>query len=530
MNRDVHTKSGQGVAIDRLPALPDEPGCYLYRDGEGTVIYVGKAKNLKKRVASYFQKRGQDAKTTILVSRIASVDYIVTTNEVEALVLENSLIKEHLPRYNINLKDAKQYAYIRFTGEEFPRLCIARKATGDGTFFGPFVSAQERDYVFSVIKKTFRLRTCRKLQKRGCLRLHINSCTAPCRQAVSAEEYAAQVRNATLVLKGKSGELIEALRAEMAFQTERMEYEQALLLRDQIQAIEHLGGRQDVARKRETDEDIINYRVAEGKVYLMLFNIYRGTLVNKKEFVFDEGEDLLEEFLARYYAESDPPGELVLPEEVTETLGEFFCLRKGGKVTVTVPKLGAKKRLLDLVGLNIETVFFGGEIKLIALAEQLGLGETPRVIECFDISHLAGTAMVGSMVQFRDARPDKRNYRRFRIKSVEGIDDPRAIAEVVCRRYTRLKKDETPLPDLVVIDGGRAQLAAALGELKKLQLAIPVIALAKRNEEVYVPGRVRPLPLDRKEKASLFIQEIRDEAHRFAVSYNRLLRRKKIIV
>jgi len=515
---------------DQLPVLPEEPGCYLYRDDEGTVIYVGKAKNLKKRVSSYFQKRDQDAKTAALVSRIGSVDYFVTTNEVEALVLENSLIKEHQPRYNINLKDAKQYAYICFTGEEYPCLCIARKATGDGTFFGPFVSAQERDYVFSVVKKTFRLRTCRNLQKRGCLRFHINSCTAPCRQAVSAGEYAAQVRNATLVLRGKSGELIEALRQEMALLTERMDYEHALLIRDQIQAVERLGERQDVARRRETDEDIINYLVSGGKVYLMLFNIYLGTLTNKNEFVFDEREDLLEEFITRYYAEHNPPGELVLPGPVSGPLEEFLCIRRGGRVMVTVPKLGAKKRLLDLVAKNIEIVFFGDEVKTLALQDRLGLEDPPRVIECFDVSHLAGTAMVGSMVRFTGARPDKKHYRRFRIKSVEGIDDPLSIAEIVRRRYTRLKAEGEPLPDLVIIDGGRGQLSAALGELKKLQLAIPVIALAKRNEEVYIPGRSRPLPLDRKEKASLFVQEIRDEAHRFAVSYNRLLRRKKIIV
>ncbi|MCU0633098.1 MAG: excinuclease ABC subunit UvrC [Methanolinea sp.] len=513
-----------------LPAsLPGAPGCYLFRDLEGTILYVGKAKDLKKRVSSYFQKRDHDPKTRRLVSLVADIDYIVTGNEVEALILENSLIKTHQPRFNIDLKDAKQYAYIHLTDEEFPRICIARRMTGKGSYFGPFTSAAERDHVLSVVKKTFGLRSCRKLTRRGCLRASLGTCSAPCRAMVSREEYEHLVHRAALVLKGNTPEIIRTLKSEMDRMSDAHEYERALLLRDQVQALEHLSRRQDMARKRDTDEDIINFLVHDGRVYLMLFNIHQGTLVNKKEFIFDEGEEFLEEFLVQHYSEHTPPGELILPVEIGVDIQEFLSLQKGRKVSVGVPRIGARRRLLSLVRTNIEIAHFGDQIRLEELREKLAMDDLPHVIECFDISHLAGTEVVGSMVQFRDGHPDKRNYRRFRIRTVEGIDDPGAIAEVVNRRYRRLRDEANALPDLVMVDGGRTQLQAAHSALKGLGLAIPVIALAKKEEKIYVPGSAHPLPVQKHEKASLYLQEIRDEAHRFAITYHRLLRKKKVI-
>jgi excinuclease ABC subunit C len=284
-----------------------------------------------------------------------------------------------------------------------------------------------------------------------------------------------------------------------------------------------------MARKRDTDEDIINFLVHDGRVYLMLFNIHQGTLVNKKEFIFDEGEEFLEEFLVQHYSEHTPPGELILPVEIGVDIQEFLSLQKGRKVSVGVPRIGARRRLLSLVRTNIEIAHFGDQIRLEELREKLAMDDLPHVIECFDISHLAGTEVVGSMVQFRDGHPDKRNYRRFRIRTVEGIDDPGAIAEVVNRRYRRLRDEANALPDLVMVDGGRTQLQAAHSALKGLGLAIPVIALAKKEEKIYVPGSAHPLPVQKHEKASLYLQEIRDEAHRFAITYHRLLRKKKVI-
>jgi len=512
-------------------SLPENPGCYLYSDEAGTIIYVGKAKNLKKRVSSYFFKKDHDPKTKSLVARIASVDVVVTDTETEAFLLENTLIKKHQPKYNIDLKDAKRYAWIELTKEKFPRLVIARKTTGDGTFFGPFVSAAERDYVLKVAKKVFHLRTCRKIPKRPCLRHHMQSCSAPCTGTVSPEEYDENVKKATLLLKGKAHELLEELKTEMAARSAAEDFERALVLRNEINAIGHLADRQHVERQREYDQDVIAYQVTDGKVYLTAFNVERGSLSNKQEFTFDAGgEDFFEEFLVQYYSEREPPKELILDHETDPALAGFLSVKKGKQVDINVTQRGEKRQLLDLAQKNLEIAFFRDTLKGAELGTALHMDNPPSVIECFDISHLSGTAMVGSMVQFRDGKPDKSNYRRFKIKTVEGIDDFASIAEVVKRRYKRLTEEHVPFPDLVIIDGGRGQLSAAQEALATLGVTgQPVIAIAKREEEIYMPGDSLPLRLDKKSIALRYIEEIRDEAHRFAITYNRLLRKKKVL-
>ncbi|MBT8507329.1 excinuclease ABC subunit C [Methanomicrobiaceae archaeon CYW5] len=509
-------------------SLPDLPGCYLYKDDDGTVIYVGKAKNLKKRVASYFTKSDHDPKTAALIRSIRDIDYIVTDTEVEALILENSLIKRYRPKYNIDLKDSKSYAFISLSDGPFPRIGIARGKQGSGTRFGPFVSGKERDHVLQVVKKTFKLRSCRRMPKRPCLRYHIGTCSAPCKGTISEETYAIQVGRAEEVLKGNAAGLIRSLEEEMMALSRDQEFERALDIRDQIQAIRHLSTRQHIDRKKRTDEDIISYTVRQNVVYLMLFSVFKGTLGEKQEFIFDYKDGAVDEFLVQYYSEYEPPSELILPEPPEEALQEFLSEQKGRKVLITIPLKGEKKNLLDLVDRNIETVFFGGEKKVLSLQKRIGLPDPPNVIECFDISHLAGTAMVGSMVQFRYGRPDKRNYRRFKIQTVEGIDDFAAIHEVVSRRYRRLVDEEEDLPDLIIIDGGKGQLSSAVEALNELGVKVPVISIAKREEELFVPGFPHPLPVKKHDPASLFVQEIRDEAHRFAITYNRLLRQKKV--
>ena len=509
--------------------LPEHPGCYLFRDAAGSIIYIGKAKNLKKRVSSYFGRRDHDPKTEVIVQRAASVDFIITDNELEALILENTLIKKHQPRYNIDLKDAKSYAYIHVTDDEFPRIVIARKADGAGTFFGPFVSARERDYILLVVKRTFKLRSCKKLPKRACLRYHLGSCSAPCIGEIGSEEYHRQVGRAESVLRGNTDDLIKSLSIEMAERSGNQEFEQAMELRDQITAIEHLAEHQRMDRQKSYDEDVINYVESDGQIYLMLFNVYQGMLAEKQEFVFDGRDEAIDEFLVQYYSEHDPPAEIILERPVSDVILEFFTREFRRRVRIVVPRRGDKKKLLDLVRKNIEITFFGGQLKLEELRKLLGLPGIPGVIECFDISHLSGTSMVGSMVQYREGKPDKSNYRRFKIRTVEAIDDFAAIAEVIRRRYVRLKKENGELPDLIIVDGGKGQLSAARTEIEKLDLDIPIIAIAKREEEIYIPGLARPLPVDRKEKASLFVQEIRDEAHRFAIAYHRLLRKKQMV-
>ncbi len=508
--------------------LPAEPGCYLFSDEGGNVIYVGKARNLRKRVSSYFSRHDLDPKTARLVDAIAGIDFIVTDTEVEAFILENTLIKKHQPKYNIDLKDSKTYAYIHITDEPFPRIHVARGPDGNGRYYGPFVSARERDDLFRLLKSLFGLRSCRRLPRRACLRAHIGSCSAPCIGRIGEEEYGERVRRAEAVLKGDIGGLIRTLRDEMAAHAERLDYERAMDLRDQIAALERLRERQHVDRQKTYNEDIINYIRSDGTVYLMLFNVDRGTLAGKHQYTFDETEGFLEEFLARYYADHEPPEEVILPEPVDDAVATYLSHLRGGKVRLVVPQRGEKKNLLDLVRKNVEITFFGDRIKLEELRSRLHLPSLPVAIECFDISHLSGTAMVGSMVRFYCGKPDRRNYRRFRIRSVEGIDDFAAIAEVVRRRYTRLKKEGGELPDLILIDGGKGQLTAATAVLRELGVSIPIAAIAKREEEVFIPGFSHPLPLDRHEKASLFIQEIRDEAHRFAITYHRNLRRKMV--
>ncbi|HJJ42991.1 MAG TPA: excinuclease ABC subunit UvrC [Methanocorpusculum sp.] len=513
-----------------LADIPHLPGCYLYKDGNGAIIYVGKAKDLKKRVSSYFQKKDHDPKTQKLVETIRFFEYIVTETEEEAYLLENTLIKHHQPKYNIDLKDAKSYAYIELTKEQYPRITIARKTRGDGQFFGPFVSGKERDHVLSVVKKTFRLRSCKTMPKnRPCLRYHIGNCSGPCGGHISPEDYKKQCSYAADVLKGNTKEIKNKLEEEMEVYAKNTEFEAALLCRDMITAVENLSARQYVARKIDHDEDVIAYRVRDGLVYLLVFHVYKGTLGGRDEFIFDAADGFFEEFVARYYTESPAPKEIIVEEELDEALGRYLGDIAGHIVKITVPKQGAKKKLLELAGKNIETTHFGEELKVTELQAALRLKTPPSVIECFDISHLSGTDTVASMVQFRAGRPDKRNYRRFKIKTVDGIDDFASMAEVVRRRYSRLIEEEKPLPDLIVIDGGKGQLSSAKRILDELEADIPLISLAKAEEEVFVSGVPFPLPFGKKTKANMYLQEIRDEAHRFAVTYNRLLRKKRLI-
>jgi len=509
-----------------LESLPHLPGCYLFLDSEGAILYVGKARDLKKRVSNYFQKQGHGPRTEALVVATKSLDFIVTNTEVEALLLENTLIKKHQPRYNIKLKDSSRYACIQITEEKFPRIRVSRRAAGQGAFFGPFTQARERTYIFQIIRKTFGLRTCRKLPKRACLRYHLGHCTGPCIGRITEADYNERVQRAKSALKGDIDELMESMQSEMRDLASRQEFERALELRDEISALKRLCERQSVERQRKIDQDVLSYHVEGGNVFLMLFKVYKGTLEGKEEFVFAHNDDFLEEFLVQYYSENEPPEELITGEKLDGALVEFLSHVSGRKVRVTVPKQGEKKELLDLAKKNIEICFFCDRMKLDALQDALSLPKRPEVIECFDISHLAGTSTVGSMVQFRGGRPDKSNYRRFKIRSVEGIDDYASIAEVVRRRYARLKDEGQELPDLIIVDGGRGQLSSAQVQLRELRLRIPVISIAKDEEEIYVPGSSQPLPLKKDEKASLFIQEIRDEAHRFAIAYSRLLRKK----
>ncbi|WP_455392032.1 excinuclease ABC subunit UvrC [[Eubacterium] cellulosolvens] len=512
-----------------LYSIPTDPGCYQFKDSSDIIIYIGKAKNLRKRVKSYFQKTDLDPKTQALVDNVNSVDYIITSNEIEAYILENNLIKKHQPKYNIDFKDAKRYAYIELTSEDFPRLLIARRELVTGSSFGPFVSAVARDYIINSLRRTFQIRTCKRMPKRACLRFHINLCQAPCIGNISKTKYQKNIKTIKSILKGKTNEIIKSLTNEMAVASSSLKYERALELRNQIEAIKALKEKQAMERMRKYNEDIINYVVKNERVYLILFNIYKGTLENKQEFEFEHSPDFFEEFLTQFYSENPIPKEVIIPVKIDKSLAEFLEFKRESKVKLTVPQKGEKKKLLELVKKNIEVTFFGNIEKLEDLQAKLKLQELPEVIECFDISHLSGTSTVASMVQFRSGLPDKSNYRRFKIRSVEGVDDTAAISEVVRRRYRRLQNEKAEMPNLVIIDGGSGQLNAAFKEQNKLGLRLPTIAIAKKFEEIYLPGLRTPLKLSKKTKALQLIQQVRDEAHRFAIQYHKLLRKKELI-
>lgn len=496
-------------------------------NNKNSIIYIGKAKDLKKRVSSYFSKKDHDAKTAAMVSHISKVDIIATSNEIEALILENNLIKKHSPKYNIDLKDSKRYASLEITDDKFPRLIVSRKDKSSGKLYGPFVSAQSRDYIKYLLTKTFKLRTCRNFPKKPCLRFHMNLCDAPCVNGISSKNYLDKIKAVELILSGKTKILEKELKKKMEKLSKNMEYEKALEVKNQIEAILWLKEKQKMERNKKYDEDIINFEIREDKVYLMTFNIYKGTLENKNEFVFDFNRSFLEEFLVQYYSENKVPKRIILPEKIGEDIAGFLRKKRKKRLEVVIPKKGELKELLELVKKNIEISFFGDSKKTLLLQKELNLQEMPNVIECFDISHLSGTSMVASMVQFRNAKASKSNYRKFKIKTVDGVDDFAAMGEVVYRRYYGIKKRKEEYPNLILIDGGEIQLEFALRELKKLELNIPIISLAKREEEIYLPnGKI--IRLGSKNKARLLLQEIRDEAHRFAITYNRLLRKKKL--
>jgi len=522
MNHPEHKR------ITMQKTIPNLPGCYLFKDDKGIVLYVGKAKMLSHRVKSYFQKNIEHEKTKNMLERAAMLDYIVTNNEVEALILENNLIKKHSPKYNIDLKDSKRYAYLEVTNEQFPRLVLARKQAAGGNYYGSFVSGTGRNEIMDLLIKTFKIRTCTKLPKRSCLRYHIGLCSAPCINNISKKDYQQGIDHAAMVLSGKTKELLNDLQKEMERSSQELAYERALVLKKQINALAWLDEKQAMERKKTLEEDIIAYRVQGGTVYLLVFSINQGMLENKKDFEFPAVDSFFEEFLTQYYSDERVPKELILPHEIDMSLIEYLSSLRGRKVMITIPQRGDKKNLLLLAEKNIDISFFSEQKKLEDLRDALSLNQLPEVIECFDVSHLSGSMTVASMVQFRGGKPDKSNYRCYKIKTVEGIDDFASIAEVVFRRYSRLLAEHTAMPDLVVIDGGAGQLHAALHSLSGLGISIPIISLAKRFEEIYLPGEEQPIILDKKRGALLLLQAVRDEAHRFAISYNKLLRKKQV--
>jgi excinuclease ABC subunit C len=531
---------------ERASQLPPQPGVYLYKDAEGTVLYVGKAKNLRNRVRSYFSEEHlADVKTGSLIGEARDIDYILVDNEKEALALENNLIKQWKPRFNVLLRDDKTYPYIKLTNEKYPRVYVTRRLHKDGaTYYGPYFPANLAHRLAHFIHRHFQVPSCKvdltRYHPQPCLQYHIHRCQGPCVEALTTEEaYGRAVNQVRLFLEGRHKDLLLDLRSQMEQASEEMRFEQAAVLRDVIGTVEETEQRQKMAAAEGEDVDIFACYAEPPLVAANLFHLRNGRIVDRREFFWEdqaafELSEFVSAFLKQLYLDQQyVPGRIHVPVEFEdrEVLEELLSEKRGRKVEIHTPQRGPKKALLSLAETNAKHSFeqrfrvLKPSSKAIqeALQEMLGLAEAPRRIECFDISHLHGTDTVASMVVWEDGRMRKSGYRKFIIRTVEGSDDFASMREVIARRYARLQQEKRPMPGLVLVDGGLPQLHAAAEALEALGITDqPLASIAKREEWVYVYGQEEePVVLDRFSPVLHLIQSVRDEAHRFAVTFHR---------
>lgn len=535
-----------------LAVLPEKPGVYLMHDAEGKVIYVGKAVVLKNRVRSYFRKLASHSpKVRAMVAKIAEIETIVTSSEVEALILECNLIKKYRPRYNISLKDDKTYPYLKITmQEDFPRLFATRRQSRDGAkYYGPYADAGAMHATVKLLRSMFPLRTCRTMNPdRPCLNYHIKRCLAPCAGLVSKAEYHQMIKSVCMVLDGRTTELERELKQRMQDAAENYAFEEAARLRDQLQAVERLNESQKAVTNNGGDMDVIGFAQDMTGICLQIFFVRKGKLIGRDNFFLqdagDTPQEVLTAFVKQYYNEATfVPKEIVmpyLPEAEEQSVIEIWLTDKAQrKVELLKPQRGVKKELLQLADDNavklLQERLRKGSLSLKndrqaaeELQQALGLPHSLARMDCFDISHTQGSETVASMVVFRNGSISKKDYRKYKIVSAEGKpDDFKSMQEVVYRRY----KDYEDLPNLVVIDGGKGQLSSALEVIRGLGLAeLPVVGLAKREEEIFIPHCSTSILLDRDSAALHLIQRIRDEAHRFAITFHRKLRGKRNLV
>jgi excinuclease ABC subunit C len=533
-------------------SLPDSPGVYLFRGARGRILYVGKARSLKKRVSSYFRKDLDSAKTSALLRSHQEIETIVTNTELEALLLENTLIKKHRPRYNICLRDDKTYPYIKITtGELWPRALVTRRVQEDGhSYFGPFWGGLARR-IMRMLTRHFQIRTCTieidgKLP-RPCLYYDLHACLGPCVASLTTREaYDEAVRDVILFLQGRNKELMPRLEEKMLRAAGQENFEMAAAYRDAIRTVEDVAQRQLVQSLRGESVDVFGFFEAAGDVSVCLLVVRGGMIQDRRDFFFEKSEEVdpaafFEAFVPQFYDVNPFLPQLIhLPVEIAapRLIEEFLASRRGAKVALRVPKRGAAAQRVELANTNAQErhrVRFrraGGEEALAAerLARIVDLPAPPRRIEGFDISHLQGTDSVASLVVFEEGKPKKADYRLFGIasQSLLAPDDFRSMAEAVERRYRRLREEKAMMPDLVVVDGGRGQLQAALTALDRLGVELPVIGLAKREEEIWLPDRPEPVRLSRKDPALKLLQRLRDEAHRFAITRHRGRRSKRM--
>lgn len=512
---------------------PSGPGCYLFKDSDGTVLYVGKAKNLRSRVGQYFDSQPKDGKTAALVSHIASAEFVVVRNEVEALLLENRLIKQYRPHYNILLKDDKRFAYLLVTDEKFPRLLTTRNEKAKGHLYGPYVDGFARKQAEETLNRIFKLRTCRKMPKHVCLQFHIGRCAGPCEGRIGQEAYCDGVRKAEAVLKGEDAVVIAELERQMKAASAATRFELARQCRDAITAIRGLRQQQVVDRDRGYDEDAIGIATDGVKTSIVVMHVRKGVLSKKSEYMVDHADDVLEQFLQAYYDGHEIPNRILLSQDVKNSapVKEWLTSKRGTKVEIITNVRGDAAGLITIANKNAALRVEQADPALVALKDALLLPTLPRVIEVFDISTIQGTHTVGAMVQYVDAKPSPANYRKFIIREANSQDDVACMREVVSRRYEGLAKDNKPFPDLIVIDGGQTQLNAAIAALVGINGGrnIPIVSLAKEREEIFIPDSPVPISLDDKDPGLLLLRRARDSVHRFVIEFHRKRRGKAMV-
>ncbi|MBI2966069.1 MAG: excinuclease ABC subunit UvrC [Chloroflexi bacterium] len=577
------TASPREQLVERLASVPVRCGVYLMRDAGKNLLYVGKASSLRDRMRSYFgTPAGLAPKIRELVARIADYEYIVTESEQEALLLENNLIKQHQPYYNSRLRDDKTYPYIKIDlKEEFPQVYITRRAANDGAkYFGPFASAGSVRKTLDLIKRLFPYRSCTKAitgtDDRPCLDFHIRRCVGPCIGAVDRAGYMNVIDEVVMFLEGRTRDVVAGLKQQMNEASESLQFERAAALRDRLRAIERVYEGQKVVSLKNENMDVVAVAYGRNEAWVEIFFIRQGSLIGRDNFIMDGTQDepeaaILSQFIKQFYdSASYVPPRILVPVEVDdhEVIAEWLTRRRGSGVQLLVPERGEKRRLLEMVKENARHGLENLKAKWAAnddlmqqamqeLGEALNLPRLPRRMECYDISHIQGTSTVASMVVFEDGKPKKAHYRRFKIKTVEGNDDFASMREVLSRRFRRLRQDEAAreshpgaegsngaeggkaadaddgfkwVPDLVLIDGGKGQLGAAVQVFLELGVKdVPLASLAKQQEEIFVPQTPEPILLPRSAPALFLVQRIRDEAHRFAVTFHRDVRKKASI-
>ena len=544
---------------ESLKLLPELPGCYLYYNKDNEIIYVGKAKILKRRVKSYFNKKHDSVKVNILVSQIDHLEYIITNTEVEALILESHLIKKHKPKYNILLKDDKKYPYFLITDEDFPRIQIVRKKNMNpekGRYYGPYTDIRAMHSTIDFLKKIFPLKQCKtpKFKDRPCLYYQIGRCLVPCQNLVTSEEYKAIVHQAELFLSGKQTELMKQLMEQIQKYSDSLQFEKAARLRDSYLDLKKTLEKQKVVYENtKLNEDIISMTSDEGIFAIVILMVREGRLIDKKDFVYEVEDEDRAEFFSTFFREYYNTLSLEFPDKIVsnelEAVGdkalyeEWLEILAHKKVKISYGKSAQGKELQMLADKNAEVVLNNAKISKMSkirddfneigsyLAEKLELKNFPHRMECYDISHIQGTNTVASMVTFINGVKKGSEYRKFKVKSTEGKpDDFLSMKEVLTRRLTHLGDKKWEKPDLIIIDGGKGQLSSVMQIIEELGVKdIDVVSLAKRNEEVFLPHRSDPVILPRNSSALFVFQRIRDEAHRFAITYHRTLRSKKMV-